>query len=84
VRSSCDAEPMRDCVEDGSMHGLGVAGCIDQDTAGRIVGGNSQKTVPEPFVKSAVEAFETVGGRASGRASQAGFHRKIEYHRQIW
>ena len=78
-----DTEPVRDRVEDGSMHGLRVARCIDQDTAGRIIGRNSLKTVPEPFVESVIEAFETVGGRASGGTSQAGFHRKIENHRQI-
>ena len=68
---------MRDRVQDSLMHALGVAGCIDQDTAGRIISGNSQETVPEPFVESAIEAFETVGGRASGCAGQPGFHGQI-------
>jgi hypothetical protein len=71
---------MLDSVEYSSVDGLQIARSVDQGAAGRVVGGDLAKSLPESFVEIAVEAFEPVCGRACGSAGEPDFDRQIEDH----
>ena len=77
------AQSLLDRREHSAVHRLRIARRVDQDAAGRVVGGDLAEPLAQPFVEIAVEALEPVGGRARGGAGEPDFDRQIEDQRQI-
>src|SRR5438105_701553 len=76
VRGNLYAETLLDRRKDGLVDPLWIARCIDQHTAGWVIGGDLLEPSANVVVEIAAEALEPVGGRSCGGAGEADLDRQ--------